>query len=46
LALRKTSTVKAGVQVGGTLKRPVVKLYSDPTMPTPKNSPGWCWGMA
>ncbi len=33
LAVRKTSTVKAGVQVGGTMQRPVVTLYSDPPMP-------------
>jgi translocation and assembly module TamB len=33
LAVRKTSTVKAGVQVSGTVQRPVVKLYSDPAMP-------------
>ena len=33
LAVRKTSSVKAGVQVGGTVQRPVVKLYSDPAMP-------------
>jgi translocation and assembly module TamB len=33
LAVRKTSTVKAGVQVGGTVQRPLVKLYSDPAMP-------------
>ena len=33
LAVRKTSNVKAGVQVGGTVQRPVVKLYSDPAMP-------------
>jgi translocation and assembly module TamB len=33
LAVRKTPTVKAGVQVSGTVQRPVVKLYSDPAMP-------------
>jgi len=33
LAVRKTPTVKAGVQVGGTVQRPLVKLYSDPAMP-------------
>ena len=33
LAVRKTGSVKAGVQVGGTVQRPVVKLYSDPAMP-------------
>ena len=33
LAMRKMATVKAGVQVGGTVKRPVVKLVSDPAMP-------------
>lgn len=33
LAVRKTPTVKAGVQVGGTVQRPVVKLYSDPALP-------------
>ncbi len=33
LAVRKTSNVKAGVQVGGSVQRPVVKLYSDPAMP-------------
>ncbi|MBT9591780.1 MAG: translocation/assembly module TamB domain-containing protein [Thiobacillus sp.] len=33
LAVRKTANVKAGVQVGGTVQRPVVKLYSDPAMP-------------
>ena len=33
LAVRKTPSVKAGVQVGGTLQRPVVKLYSDPPLP-------------
>ncbi len=33
LAVRKTTTVKAGVQVGGTVQRPVVKLYSDPALP-------------
>jgi len=33
LALRTAGEVKAGVQVSGTPKRPVVKLYSEPTMP-------------
>jgi len=33
LAVRKTGKVKAGVQVGGTVQRPLVKLYSDPAMP-------------
>ena len=33
LAVRKTPSVKAGVQVGGTVQRPVVKLYSDPALP-------------
>ena len=33
LAVRKTPKVKAGVQVGGTVQRPLVKLYSDPAMP-------------
>jgi translocation and assembly module TamB len=33
LAVRKTPTVKAGVQVGGTVQQPVVKLYSDPALP-------------
>ncbi len=33
LAVRKTSSVKVGVQVGGTVQRPLVKLYSDPAMP-------------
>jgi translocation and assembly module TamB len=33
LAVRKTATVKAGVQVRGTVQRPVVTLYSDPAMP-------------
>jgi len=33
LAVRKTPTVKAGVQVGGTVQRPLVKLYSDPALP-------------
>ncbi|MBT9567399.1 MAG: translocation/assembly module TamB domain-containing protein [Thiobacillus sp.] len=33
LAVRKTPSVKAGVQVGGTVQRPVVKLYSDPPLP-------------
>lgn len=33
LAVRKTPRVKAGVQVRGTVQRPVVTLYSDPAMP-------------
>jgi translocation and assembly module TamB len=33
LAVRKTPTVKAGVQVGGTMQNPVVTLYSDPPLP-------------
>ncbi len=33
LAVRKTTRVKAGVQVRGTVQRPVVTLYSDPPMP-------------
>jgi translocation and assembly module TamB len=33
LAVRKTPTVKAGVQVRGTVQRPVVTLYSDPALP-------------
>lgn len=33
LAVRATPTVKAGVQVGGTVRRPLVKLYSDPPLP-------------
>jgi translocation and assembly module TamB len=33
LALRTIGEVKAGVQVGGTPREPVVKLYSDPAMP-------------
>jgi translocation and assembly module TamB len=33
LAVRKTATVKAGVQVRGTVQRPVVTLYSDPALP-------------
>ena len=33
LAVRKTPTVKVGVQVGGTVQRPVVTLYSDPAVP-------------
>ncbi|MFO7542252.1 MAG: translocation/assembly module TamB domain-containing protein [Thiobacillus sp.] len=33
LAVRKNPTVKAGVQVSGTVLRPVVKLYSDPALP-------------
>jgi translocation and assembly module TamB len=32
LAVRKTSTVTAGVQVSGTVQRPLVTLYSDPAM--------------
>jgi translocation and assembly module TamB len=33
LAVRKTATVTAGVQVRGTVRRPVVTLYSDPPLP-------------
>ncbi len=33
LALRTVEDVKAGVLVSGTLESPVIKLYSDPTMP-------------
>ncbi|MEW6120749.1 MAG: translocation/assembly module TamB domain-containing protein [Pseudomonadota bacterium] len=33
LAVRKTPTVTAGVQVRGTVQRPVVTLYSDPAIP-------------
>jgi translocation and assembly module TamB len=33
LAVRKTPTVRAGVQVRGTVQRPVVTLFSDPPMP-------------
>ena len=33
LAVRKTPTVKVGVQVRGTLQRPLVTLYSDPALP-------------
>lgn len=33
LAVRRMPAVTAGVQVGGTVQRPVVKLYSDPAMP-------------
>ena len=33
LAVRTTPTVKAGVQVRGTVQQPVVALYSDPDMP-------------
>ena len=33
LAVRKTPTVKAGVQVRGTVQRPLVTLYSDPALP-------------
>ncbi|ODU30579.1 MAG: hypothetical protein ABS93_01775 [Thiobacillus sp. SCN 62-729] len=32
LAVRKTADVKVGVQVGGTVQRPLVTLYSDPVM--------------
>jgi translocation and assembly module TamB len=32
LAVRKTTDVKVGVQVGGTVQRPLVTLYSDPAM--------------
>jgi len=33
LAVRKLPDVKVGVQVGGTVQRPQVTLYSDPAMP-------------
>lgn len=33
LAVRKMPTVKAGVQVRGTVQRPMVTLYSDPALP-------------
>jgi len=33
LAVRKTASVTAGVQVKGTVRRPLVTLYSDPVMP-------------
>lgn len=33
LATRTVGEVKAGVQVTGTLRQPVVKLYSDPALP-------------
>ncbi|MDP1646007.1 MAG: translocation/assembly module TamB domain-containing protein [Thiobacillus sp.] len=33
LAVRKTPSVKVGVQVRGTVQRPVVTLYSDPALP-------------
>ncbi len=33
LAVRTLPTVKAGVQVRGTVQRPVVTLYSDPALP-------------
>lgn len=33
LAVRKTASVTAGVQVRGTVRRPVVTLYSDPVLP-------------
>ena len=33
LAVRKSATVKAGVQVRGTVRRPLVTLYSDPALP-------------
>ncbi|ODU11385.1 MAG: hypothetical protein ABS91_02375 [Thiobacillus sp. SCN 64-35] len=33
LAVRKMPNVKVGVQVGGTVQRPQVTLYSDPAMP-------------
>jgi len=33
LAVRKTPSVKVGVQVGGTVQRPAVTLYSDPALP-------------
>jgi translocation and assembly module TamB len=32
LALRKVGNVQAGVTVGGTLQKPLIKLYSDPFM--------------
>lgn len=32
LALRKVGDVQAGVTVGGTLQKPLIKLYSDPFM--------------
>src|SRR5574340_15464 len=33
LAVRKTATVKVGVQVGGTVQHPLVTLVSDPALP-------------
>ena len=33
LAVRKTATVTAGVQVRGTVQRPLATLYSDPVLP-------------
>ncbi len=33
LAVRQTPTVKVGVQVRGTVQRPLVTLYSDPPLP-------------
>lgn len=33
LAVRKTPTVKAGVQLRGTAQRPLVTLYSEPPLP-------------
>lgn len=33
LAVRKTPAMKAGVQVRGTVQRPLVTLYSDPPLP-------------
>jgi translocation and assembly module TamB len=33
LAVRKTASVTAGVQVRGTVRRPLVTLYSDPPLP-------------
>jgi len=33
LAVRKTATVTAGVQVRGTVQRPLATLYSDPALP-------------
>ena len=33
LAVRRTPTVKVGVQVRGTVQRPLVTLYSDPPLP-------------
>lgn len=33
LAVRVSPTVKVGVQVGGTVQRPLVRLYSEPPLP-------------